>query len=207
MPYRDTLSAREALLAIATRQGGYITSRQAREAGYGSSHLSYHLGTGQLEREGHGLYRVVSVPPDEHGDLIRLALWSRDRSDQPRAVVSHDTALALYELSDILPRKNHLTVPPRFRKRPPAGCVLHVGRVPPEDRREWTVFSVTTPARTLADAADSRSVTTELLEQAVAQALQRGLALRQDLKRRAAEHPRGRLAGALRAVDGRGATR
>ena len=201
MPYRDTLAARKALHAIAVRQGGYLTAQQARGAGYGGSHLTYHVGTGQLERVGHGLYRVPGVPPEEHDDLIRLALWSRDRSGEPQAVVSHDTALLLYGLSDLLPAATHLTVPPRFRKPAPAGCTLHVGRVPPQDRRAWTVFCVTKPGRTLADAAGSPTVTDEQLDLAVAQALREGLAIVKDLQRRAVGDPQGRLACALAAAS------
>lgn len=197
MAYRPTLPAREALNAVAVRQGGYVTSRQAREAGYGPSHVAYHVETGALLRVGHGLYRVAAVPPHEHDDLIRLALWSRGRDDRPRAVVSHDTALFLHGLSDVLPASVHLTVPPRFRKVPPTGCVLHVGSVPAPERRAWTVFSVTTPGRTLADAAESASVPREQLELALTQALQEGLVTRKDLRRRAEEKPRGRLARML----------
>ncbi len=182
------------------RQGGYVTTSQARDAGYGDSHLTYHRGTGQLERVGHGLYRVPSIPLHEHDELIRLALWSRDRSGRPQAVVSHDTALALHGLSDVLPVATHLTVPPRFRKPRPPTCVLHVGRVPRDELRSWTVFSVTTPGRTLADASSSQTVTAELLGQAVAQALREGLATVEDLQRRCAADRRGRLAPALQAA-------
>jgi len=200
--YRDTLAARDALHAIAARQGGYVTSAQARGAGYGHSHLSYHLGTGHLERVGHGLYRVRAMPLDEHDELIRLALWSRDRSGQPRAVVSHDTALLLHDLSDVLPGQTHLSVPPQFRKPTPKNCVLHVARVEASDLRPWTVFSVTTAGRTLADAADSATVTTELLTQAVTQALRRGLVTAKEMSRRAAADPAGRLVLALDTVTG-----
>lgn len=198
MPYRPTRAARRSLQAIAARQGGYLTSRQAADAGYASSHLAYHQRMGLLERVGHGLYRLPEIPADEHDDLIRLALWSRNRAGEPQAVVSHDTALLLHELSDVLPADVHLSVPPRYRKPAPPGCVLHVARIEPGDRVAWTVFAVTTPARTLADVAASATVTREQLELAAAQALERGLATRKDLERRAADDPEGRLAGALR---------
>lgn len=199
MNYRATLAARRALQSIAARQGGYVTASQADEAGYSGSHLTYHVSTGQIERVGHGLYRLPEIPPDEHDDLIRLSLWSRGRSGEPQAVVSHDTALLLHGLSDVLPAVVHLTVAPSFRKSAPSGCVLHVGRVEPSDRVTWTVFSVTTPARTLADVAGSASVTREQFALAVRQALERGLATRKNLEQRSTDDPEGRLAEALRA--------
>ena len=68
------------------------------------------------------------------------------------------------------------------------------------------MFSVTTPARSLADAAVSPAVTTALLDQAVAQALREGRVLEQDLWQRASGDPRGRLALALEAATGSGGT-
>ena len=111
MPYRDNQQALRALYAVATTQGGYFTAKQAGGAGYGIRHLDYHAKTGNFERISHGLYRLPTIPLSEHDDLIRLSLWSRDRSDRPQAVASHITALELHHLSDVLPTKIHLTVP------------------------------------------------------------------------------------------------
>jgi hypothetical protein len=78
----------------------------------------------------------LAVP--EHDDLIRLSLWSRDRSDRPQAVASHITALELHHLSDVLPTRIHLTVPRSFRKAAPIG-----NSAAPHDVQEWTGFRVT----------------------------------------------------------------
>src|SRR5690349_19865606 len=121
-PRRD---AARALLARAMEQGGYFTAKQAREAGYDDPHLDYHVSTGAFERIDHGLYRLTSLPAGEHDDLVRLSLWSRGRNDVPQAVMSHASALVLHDLTELLPGETHLTVPPRFRKPPPGGCVLH----------------------------------------------------------------------------------
>ena len=107
----------EALFALATSQGGYFTTKQAKEAGYGYKHLDYHETAGNFERVHHGLYRLPTVPISDHDEFIRLSLWSRNQKDEPQAVVSHESALVLHELSEVLPGKIHLTVPPRFRKR------------------------------------------------------------------------------------------
>jgi predicted transcriptional regulator of viral defense system len=170
-------SAREAsrqLFSLAVEQGGYFTAKQAREAGYDYPHLDYHVSCGNIVRVGHGLYRLPDLPPSEYDDLIRLALWSRNRQDQPQAVVSHESALVLHDLSDLLPTKTHLTVPPRFRKRAPHGCIMHRAALPPSDIEERQAFRVTTPLRTLLDVARS-DVSQEQLEMAVAEALRRGL--------------------------------
>src|SRR6516162_9642854 len=111
MPHSARKTART-LLAKALEQGGYFTAKQARNAGYDYPHLDYHVSTGNFERVDHGLYRLTTLPPGEHDDLVRLTLWSRNRQDQPEGVVSHQSALVLHDLSELLPAEIHLTVPP-----------------------------------------------------------------------------------------------
>jgi predicted transcriptional regulator of viral defense system len=162
------------LFARAGEQGGYFTAKQAREAGYDYPHLDYHISCGNFARVGHGLYRLPALPVAEHDDLIRLTLWSRDREDQPQAVVSHESALALHEMGELLPNKTHLTVSATFRKRPPEGCVLHRAPLSPADVEERQGFRITVPLRTLLDVARG-GISQEQLEKAVADALSRGL--------------------------------
>jgi predicted transcriptional regulator of viral defense system len=161
-------------------QGGYFTAKQAIKAGYDYPHLDYHVSAGNFERVGHGLYRLASLPPGEHDDLVRLTLWSRNRQDELQAVVSHESALVLHDLSELLPAEIHLTVPPKFRKDPPAGCILHKARLGPKDIEERAGFRVTVPLRTLLDVAAS-DVPEEQLQKAVADALARGLVRRNKL--------------------------
>ena len=85
MAYRSTQAARRELSDLAQTQGGYFTAKQATKAGYGRRHLDYHVKVGNFERVDRGLYRLPTVPPSVHDDLIRLSLWSRGRDDQPQA--------------------------------------------------------------------------------------------------------------------------
>jgi predicted transcriptional regulator of viral defense system len=163
-----------AVHAIASTQGGYFTAKQAKEVGCDYWHLHYHVSTGAFERVGQGLYRVASLPFTEHDDLIRLSLWSRDRQDEPQAVVSHESALALYELSDLLPTRVHLTVPPTFRKKPPPVCVLYKATLAADEVREHEGFRVTSPLRTLLDVT-AAGTSQEELEKAADEALSRGM--------------------------------
>ncbi len=175
MIYRDTHNSLRALSAVAGHQAGYFTAKQASGVGYGYSHLSYHLHVGNFVRAGHGIYRMSLSGYAEHDDLVRLALWSRDRHDRPQAVVSHATALFLHQLSDVLPRRVHLTVPPSFRKQPPGECILHKAWIEERDIDRREGFSVTTPLRTLLDAAEDVTLADEQLRRAVKDSLQRGL--------------------------------
>src|SRR4029077_10608196 len=104
------------------------------------------------------------------------------------SLLSHDSALALLDLSDNIPDAVHLLVPRRSRglRRPP-GVVLPTR---PDSEHIATVWRdglpLTAPARTLLDVADS--IQPQHLEMAVRQALRRGLIpagqLEEEAKRR-----------------------
>jgi predicted transcriptional regulator of viral defense system len=193
MAYRDTQQALRRITSVAATQGGYFTAQQAEQAGYVYPHLTYHVNRGNFERVGRGLYRIPTIPLSEHDDLVRLTLWSRGRDDVPQAVVSHESALSLHELSDMLPGKVHLTVPPSFRRAAPPGCTLHKAVIAEHESTAWGAFRVTTPLRTLTDVASEGAVPAEQLERAVHDALERGLVVRSKL-RAAAGDPHSRLA-------------
>jgi predicted transcriptional regulator of viral defense system len=172
----------ERLFEIADRQVGYFTARQAREAGYDYRLQHYHRARGHWIPMGHGLFRLDRYPEGENEDLMRLYLWSRDRKGEPQAVFSHETALRLHGLSDLMPEKVHLSVPKGFRKQPPKEVVLHKTDVSEADAEDWDGFRVTTPLRTILDVVRSREVSPEHLESAVREAVARGLVRRKRLR-------------------------
>jgi len=178
---RTTKETLRALAVLASSQGGYFTAKQAKEAGYSYRHLDYHETAGNFERVEHGLYRLPTVPRGDHDEFIRLSFWSRNQKDEPQAVVSHQSAFVLHELSELLPGEIHLTVPPRFRKPEPPGCVLHKAVLATSDVEERSGFRVTKPLRTLIDVA-AGDLSREQLEKAVADALERGLVRRTTLE-------------------------
>lgn len=99
-----------------------------------------------------------------------------------KAVLSHESALALLELSDNIPDSVHLLVARRHRGlRPPRGALLHTR---PDGEPPATVWRdglpLTTPARTLIDTIDD--LQPEQAEMAVRQALERGLLTQRDLE-------------------------
>lgn len=185
---RSSRQSARTLTVLAQTQGGYFTTKQAATAGYGYRHLDYHETVGNFERVAHGLYRLPTVPIAEHDDLIRLTFWSRNQKDEPQAVVSHESALVLHELTDLLPNRIHLTVPPTFRKSAPNGCALHKATLASADIEEREGFYVTTPLRTLLDAASS-GMSQEQLNVAVRDALTRGLIRRKALENVARKSP------------------
>ncbi len=175
---RDPQENARALYQVAAAQGGYFTAVQARRAGYAYSQQHFHVSRGNWLRIDRGLFRLRSFPSGEREDLIRWSLWSRNQKGVPQAVVSHDTALTVHEMSDVMPAQIHLTVPQRFRKKIPPGCVLHKSIVAPEDVESRSGYRVTTPLRTLLDVSDS-PLSQEHLNKALRDALERGLVRRQ----------------------------
>ena len=115
------------LFEKADRQQGYFTAGQAQECGYYDSHFQRYITSGEWVKEGHGIYRLARYPIADRPDLIEWSLWSRNKQGEVQGVWSHETALDLYDLCDIMPAKLHMTVPTHFRKSvaPPAALKLY----------------------------------------------------------------------------------
>jgi len=158
----------ENLYEIAAQQAGYFTTAQARECGFSQRSLTYYVKTERFERIKPGLYRLVLFPASEHEDLFMAWL-----DVGPKAVISHDSALALYELSDALPAQIHLTVP-RSTSRRRQGMRLHTNRLSPENITHYAGLPVTTIPRTIGDVAVG-GMAAELVIQAIRQAIQQGM--------------------------------
>lgn len=176
------------LFELAAGQSGYFTAVQARELGYSARSLVHHVAAGHVERVGRGFYRLVGVPATPHEDIV--AAWLRFAARQ--GVVSHDTALALYELAPSRSHEIHLTLPRERRPRTPRASTavrLHTTTVPLRREEIASRFGVqvTSPARTIADIADlgtDPSVVIEATSRALATGLVSPPELRTGVKRR-----------------------
>jgi len=163
------------LFELAAGQAGYFTAVQAHELGYSARSLVHHVSAGHVERVSRGFYRLVGVPASSHEDVV--AAWLRFASRG--GVVSHDTALALYDLAPSRSHEIHLTLPRECRPRTPqttTAVSLHTTTVPLRREEVTNRFGVqvTSPARTIADVADIGSDPSVVLE-ATSRALATGL--------------------------------
>lgn len=162
----------DALYRTAEAQSGYFTARQARAAGYSSPLLRKHVVSGRFAHVRRGIYRLVYFPIMENEEFVVLWLWSNRAG-----VLSHDTALSLHGLSDILPTRAHLTLPTQWARRRlklPDGVHAYYDDLDATDRHWSGVVPITSPARTLQDCLDAH-VQPDLLEQAIDEAFHRGL--------------------------------
>jgi predicted transcriptional regulator of viral defense system len=144
----------------------------------------YQVRSGNWVREARGVYRLAQFPTPSRPDLMVWQLWSRNRQDEPQAVFSHATALTLHDLSDVMPAKLDVTVPPGFRRMAaiPEVLRLHHARLSQRDVQTIDGVRVTTPLRTIIDVIAQGAIAPELQVQAVDQALRRGLILRRQLE-------------------------
>jgi predicted transcriptional regulator of viral defense system len=136
-----------ALETLALHQGGYFDRQDAQTYGVGDRLLHYHVRTGRFERCFPGVFRLSRAPIAQHDDLLRAVVWTNYRG-----AISHESALALYGLGDVMPTQVHLTVPPDFR-RTTSQYVLHRSTLAPDEVTEYDGVRVTAPARSIADAA------------------------------------------------------
>jgi predicted transcriptional regulator of viral defense system len=182
-----TQESERTIRTIASRQQGYFTARQALEAGYSYPSQYYQSETGNWIREERGIYRLADYAAVDRLDLVLWSLWSSDRKGKPQGVFSHETALSIHELSDVMPASLHMIVPLSFRRsaKIPAVLVIHRTTLASADIQAMEGYSVTRPLRTIIDVAAAATISADLLEQAVRQGLQRGLVKRDDLTRAA----------------------
>ena len=179
---------RARLFEIASEQSGYFTAEEAGACGFSRALLSHHVKSGRFTRVRRGLYRFREYPssPREHV----LAAWLAVGKDS--AVVSHESALDLLGLSDVIPDAVHITVP-RSRRNLPSlpGVKIHTTARPikPADRVTREGMAVTSATRSILDAAEAGTAP-EQIQKAITQAIDKGMATARQLKRDASERGR-----------------
>ena len=172
------MSAREALWDLAVDRYGYVTIRDAHDLGIADMTLQMLVARGKLERAAHGVYRFPELPVSEYDSYMRAVLWT----GEPTACLSHETALANYDVSDINPNRMHLTVPKDRRIRRSGGefYELHREDVPESEIGWWHRIRMVKLPTAIRQCAET-GVPTYLIRQAVEQGHGRGLLLRAEV--------------------------
>lgn len=137
------------LYELAVEQSGYVTTKQAREAGIRKETLAKMAARGILERVSWGVYRVVQFPISAEGQYVEASLWPMS----VRGTISHESALALYGLSDVNPGKIHITVPTgsRIQREVPKMLVIHCADLSGSDIQVFEGIPITTAERAIRD--------------------------------------------------------
>lgn len=165
------------LAEIAAERYGYVTTADAEALGLDPHRLFEMARRGQLEHPTTAVYRVPLIPATPLDPYMQATLWPRNAD----AVISHASALGLYELGDVNPAKIHITVPQAHRPRReiPALYVLHREDLEPEDLTAYEGIPIVTAARAIRQAHEAH-LGPALIRAAIEDGRQRGLLKRDE---------------------------
>ncbi|MBP6996612.1 MAG: type IV toxin-antitoxin system AbiEi family antitoxin domain-containing protein [Phycicoccus sp.] len=106
---------REIVREIALDQHGYVTTKQAAEAGVPAVELPKLAARGGLENVAYGIYRVPDAPPSAFDQFAEALLRAGEGS-----YLHGDSVLALFGLADVNPRRIRVAVRRRTRPKLPS---------------------------------------------------------------------------------------
>jgi predicted transcriptional regulator of viral defense system len=169
------------LWELASSQDGLFHVRDARDAGVLDQALHQSKRVARVEGF-RGVHRFKHAPIGRWHLYTVAFVWSLGEG-----VISHGSALDVWELSDWMPHHAEMTLPRTWKQRMiPSQVLPFFDELPPEDVRWHEGFRVTTPRRSVDDFI-AWGIRPDLARQAVEQATSRsrpGGALfhRRDLK-------------------------
>ena len=164
---KSTLSV---LVEIAAYQHGFFTSAQAVESGIARANVRQMAARGTLEKRFNGLYRIPSFPYSENSDHAEAALWANGKG-----VIIDESALELWNLSDVNPKTIHIGIPKSYRiqKKIPSNYEVRKVDLVPQDIDEVTGIPTLIPKLAI-NRSIKNFLRSDLAEQAIDQALHRG---------------------------------
>jgi predicted transcriptional regulator of viral defense system len=164
-------TAREQLWDAAVDQYGYVTLRDAARLGIDDHTVRKLCARNELDRPAHGVYRFPQLPVTAYDPYMLAVLWTGVAA----TCLSHDTALAAYEVCDINPERIHLTVPTPRRIRRSGGdlYLIHHQDLTDEQVGWWQQIPTATLPTAMAQCIAS-GVPGYLLRQALAAGRARG---------------------------------
>lgn len=141
------------LVTLAEEHDGLFTSEQARDSGFTDSVLSRLAQRGRIERTARGVYRIPYVPLNRFSQYREAVLWAQAHRGPHTVALSHETALAVYGISDANPAAIHLTLPTsaRLRRESPTSVVVHQAELSGQDVTVIEGLPVTSIGRTITD--------------------------------------------------------
>jgi len=153
--------ALEAVLEVASEQGGYVSSAQAAAVGLSRDDVVRLVRAGDLHRVRRGVLRMRHADSRHEDEIGAWLHFERgrlpwERHGRSEAVLSHDSAAGLRGLGSIVPMRPTVTVSPQ-RRRATGVSDIDVHGIPLADE-DWgwldadgVRLPVTTPARTVVD--------------------------------------------------------
>ena len=185
---RSRTNHRQVLFALALANDGVVTVADAQKAGVPRSTLSYHTKTGALQRIGSGVYRLPYFPVGPNSAIVSAAAALGND-----ALLSHESALKLYDVCDVRPSRIHFTVSRnrRYTRPPQADVDIHTTSQPIDSLEQvlFEGFRATSLARSIVDSAKN-GTSPEQIVMAVREGLNSGLVTASELKRAIKSSPK-----------------
>ena len=135
----------------------------------------------------HGIYRLhgVVIPDPAIAELHRWLLWTIGRKGSvPRGALAYETALAVFDLSDLIIHFVHISVPRVFRVSViPPGIVLHHEDRDDTELTERDGLRTVRPLTTIVDHLREGRVSREHIERGFKDGIASGVITRADVQR------------------------
>jgi predicted transcriptional regulator of viral defense system len=177
----------DTLREVAAEHEGLFTSREAEEAGIARTLVVQLKNRGRLERLAQGLYRFPNWPTTRLQQYHEAILWPQAHRTLEYAAISHDSALELYDLTQLNPAVVHVSLPKKTRieRSPPSWMRLHFSDVPQDDRRWEHGVPIVSIPRAIEDIAITAGI--DVVRRAVDEARDRRLLREDELQRLVAQ--------------------
>ena len=169
--------AQGVLWDLAAEQHGFFTATDALGAGVTRKAVDHLLARREVDRVGHGVYRFPRFPTSPADPYQLAVLWTGTAG----ACLSHETALEVHGVTDLLPDLIHVTVPAGRRLRRAGGeayCV-HRQDLTADQVGWWEQIATVTLPTAIAQCIDW-GTPTYLIRQAIDQGTRTGALLVQE---------------------------
>ncbi|MCI1746948.1 MAG: type IV toxin-antitoxin system AbiEi family antitoxin domain-containing protein [Acidipropionibacterium sp.] len=137
---------RDLVREIALGEHGYVTTKDAVEAGVPPVELRKLAARGALVNVAYGIYRVPDAPATPFDQFAEALLRAGDGS-----YLRGDSVLALFGLADVNPRRIRVVTPRRTRAKMPAFIEVTTLHGPPPELTRYEGLRATTVAEALLD--------------------------------------------------------
>lgn len=156
--------SRDVLWDVAADQHGYFTIQQALDLGITRQAVNQLAHRGTVDRASFGVFRFPRYPASAADPYMLAVLWTR----APEAALSHETALDVFEVSDVNPGVIHVTVGRgrRLRRTGSSQYAIHAQDLTPAQLTWWEEVPVVTLATAISQCLDI-GTPTYLLRQAI----------------------------------------
>jgi predicted transcriptional regulator of viral defense system len=160
----------ERLIELAAAQHGFVRTADLEDAGISQTYLRKQVAAGRAVQRAQGLYRISAIPASAHDEFMEALLWAN------ATAIGGESALALWDLADVNPRRITVVVNPSHRVRRHGGSNIRVIRKALRDREvdEVDGIPVVRPGVAVAQAMDT-GVERTLIEQAISTGRTRGI--------------------------------